>query len=310
MRGGECSSRRLPEEFSRTLLVPPFDGSRFPRLPWGGSAVAPADIETIAEWIDDGCPQSDQDSAAFDIPDKPVIITLVRITDPIAEPEQFTVHQGGANEYMFERGELKRRMNLDCMNETQIAKLRYAMRELYEINKWPEDSRSYNNLALIHQNHCQHGWERFLPWHRIYLYEFEQALQDHCPDVALPYWDWTMAQYQPDTPEKGWIIPKSFQARLAPKSLVFLAANGFPPDAVEKLKADIVGNDRVSPKQFFTAEANSAGVDYTEGNYRKRLIDALLDANPRWYPLRYPAEYGGGKINTVIHYHYPLSIYR
>jgi tyrosinase len=77
-------------------------------------------------------------------------------------------------------------MNIDCMDEDQIAALRFAFRRLYELNKWPEDRRSYNNPALIHQNHCQHGWERFLPWHRIYLYEVEQALQDVAPDVTLP----------------------------------------------------------------------------------------------------------------------------
>ena len=88
------------------------------------------------------------------------------------------------------------------MSEPQLEKLRWAFRELYRFNKWPEDRRSYNNMALIHQNHCQHGWERFLPWHRIYLYEFEQALQDVCPGVTLPYWDWTMPQYRPDQP--GW----------------------------------------------------------------------------------------------------------
>jgi hypothetical protein len=58
-------------------------------------------------------------------------------------------------------------MNLDCMSEPQIERLRRAMRELFELNHWAEDRRSYNNLALIHQNHCQHGWERFLPWHRM-----------------------------------------------------------------------------------------------------------------------------------------------
>ena len=50
-----------------------------------------------------------------------------------------------------------------------------------------EDRRNFNNQALIHQNHCQHGWERFLPWHRAYLYEFEQNLQDFEPGLMLPY---------------------------------------------------------------------------------------------------------------------------
>jgi hypothetical protein len=47
-----------------------------------------------------------------------------------------------------------------------------------------------------------------------YLYEFEQNLQDFDRDIMLPYWDWTMPQYRPEQPEKGWIIPQAFKAYL------------------------------------------------------------------------------------------------
>src|SRR5580692_2647857 len=314
-----CSHMAAPvgSRSSRSGLVQglrgdaPFDGARFPRLPWGGKPVTATDIELIAAWIDDGCVATEK-NVEFDLSaHKPVTIQLAPAEQPVAEPEQFAYHAGGANEYMFERGELKQRMNIDCMDDTQLDKLRYAFRELYELNKWPEDSRSYNNLALIHQNHCQHGWERFLPWHRIYIYEFEQALQDRCPDVTVPYWDWTMPQYMPATPEKGCIIPRPFQARLTEKSLPFLSAHGFPPEVIEKLKSDVAGNHYVSQKLFFTAVANAVGAEYATGDKRKRFIDALLDANSLWYPLRYPAEYhdrfGNTTINTVIHYHYPTA---
>ncbi|MFI2371638.1 tyrosinase family protein [Streptomyces sp. NPDC018833] len=36
-----------------------------------------------------------------------------------------------------------------------------------------------------------HRSPSFLPWHRRFLIEFEQALQSVDPSVALPYWDWT-----------------------------------------------------------------------------------------------------------------------
>ncbi|MEU9701540.1 tyrosinase family protein [Streptomyces sp. NPDC047981] len=36
-----------------------------------------------------------------------------------------------------------------------------------------------------------HRSPSFLPWHRRYLIEFEQALQSVDATVALPYWDWT-----------------------------------------------------------------------------------------------------------------------
>src|SRR5579872_6821020 len=37
---------------------------------------------------------------------------------------------------------------------------------------------TYGQLVAIHsQNHYQHGTLRFLPWHRVFLLIFEQALQ-------------------------------------------------------------------------------------------------------------------------------------
>ncbi|MFG3509218.1 tyrosinase family protein [Streptomyces sp. NPDC047821] len=36
-----------------------------------------------------------------------------------------------------------------------------------------------------------HRSPSFLPWHRRFLLQFEQALQAVDPSVALPYWDWT-----------------------------------------------------------------------------------------------------------------------
>ena len=325
-KGGSCCAHAAagPEQSraDRSGLIqglrgePPFDGSRFPRLPWGGRAVAPADIATIAEWIDDGCPPSDRQLASFDLgASQPVTIALTRPQVSVAAApvtrESLGAATAGANEYLFERGELKQRMNVDCMDDTQLAKFRFATRELYELNKWVEDARSYNNLALIHQNHCQHGWERFLPWHRVYLYEFEQALQDRCPDVTMPYWDWTMPHYCPATPDKGRIIPYAYQAFLTQSSLTQLASAGFPDAAIEGLKP-LVGRFYASPRRFFTAVSGAIGADYTTGERRHRFIDALLEANSLWYPLRYPAEYQDDSvhdstINKVIHYHYPTA---
>ena len=36
-----------------------------------------------------------------------------------------------------------------------------------------------------------HTLPAFLPWHRQFLQEFEQALQAIDPNVTIPYWDWT-----------------------------------------------------------------------------------------------------------------------
>jgi tyrosinase len=286
---------------------PPFDGTRFPRIPWGGTPVPDEDIDFISEWIDDGLPADDHE-----------VLTLP-VLGEVFEPELEEIRPDNVEEwarrapvspgeYAHARGEIKQRMNVDCMPPAEVDAFRNAMRELYALNDWPEDRRSYNNLALVHLNHCQHGWERFLPWHRIYLYEFEQALQDVSPGVTVPYWDWTMPQYRPDRPQDGWIIPKSFQAFLTEESIAELE-NATPPPLkpgdAERLRG-IVGETFVSQRRFFDRVQSVTGHDYSTGEARNRFIDVLLDANALWYPLRYPAEYTGGKtINEVIHYHYP-----
>jgi tyrosinase len=272
----------------------PFDGSQLPRLPWGGPPAGDEDIRFISDWIDNGLP------ATVKIYDAVAIETVEEVIpgDEIA-----------GDEYEYKAGELKQRMNIDCMSETQIEKLRYAFRELFELNRWPEDSRSYNNLALIHQNHCQHGWERFLPWHRVYIYEFEQALQDRCPGVTLPYWDWTMSQYVPAHPDKGWRIPRALQAYLTTESLHFLetAKPAIPKEQIAKLEDLVHPRPRRFPtlSLLFGEVAQRIGADYTKGEHRNRFIDALLDANALWYPLRYPGEFKGTTINQAINYHYP-----
>jgi hypothetical protein len=49
------------------------------------------------------------------------------------------------------------------------------------------DSGALGKLVAIHSDvHHQHGLQRFLPWHRVYLQ----------PDVTLPYWDWTKSAEQ------------------------------------------------------------------------------------------------------------------
>ena len=311
----------------------PFDGSRFPPLMWGGARVADDDIHFIAAWIDDGCPQDDREIASFALTAaSPAPAVAAAAAPGVGAPDTGTaadagatvsaragatlqsvhagnveaivqdaqraygVYSGSANEYKYQSGELKQRMNIDCMTETQLEKLRYALRELYELNKWPEDRRSYNNLALIHQNHCQHGWERFLPWHRIYLYEFEQALQDHlsrCDDAVLGLDHAAVPARATRTrvADSRWRF-----RRFSPTHRSTFLEHAQPPlpadDASTQRKA-MRGKRYTSPHRFFAAVSEAIGVRYTEGDIASGFIDALLDANSLWYPLRYPARVSG-----------------
>ena len=297
----------------------PFDGNQFPRLPWGGKNVADDEISFIADWIDDGCRETDHQTSIT--VDTFTATKSIETIDPSQIEESvrtFAVYEASPNEYSYKYGEIKQRMNLDCMNDSQIEKLRWAFRELYRFNKWPEDRRSYNNMALIHQNHCQHGWERFLPWHRVYLYEFEQQLQDVCPGVTMPYWDFTMQRYCPDRPEKGDIIPNSFKAFLTADSIEYLkkAEPPLPDDAAQALLKGMVEPKPqplyTSQSTFFAAVAEMTAKKYTKGKHRERFIDALLATNSVWYPLRFPAEYHNKQgqpqtVNQKFHYHYPTA---
>jgi tyrosinase len=285
----------------------PFDGSRFPPLPWGGAAVAKADIRFIADWIDDGCPEDDRGNMPLDAAKSDIVRAQV------IDPAEFEVRNAGAGRYAYRDGEPRQRANLDCLSEPEVDELRGAFRAIYDLDGREEDRRNYNNQALVHQNHCQHGWERFLPWHRAYLYEFEQNLQDFRKDIMVPYWDWTMPHYRPHQPDKGSIIPQAFQAFLAPDVLDDMFAVLKPTQAQAKAFRAMTEPRKyfVSQQAFFCYVIDKVGYQVTPSPTdpnRQAMIDALLASNPLWYPLRYPAQYDGNQtINQRIHYHYPTA---
>ena len=64
---------------------------------------------------------------------------------------------------------------------------------------------SYQAISVIHsQDHMMHssmgplGTLRFLPWHRLYLFELEDALRQKQPAVTVPYWDYANDNARPD----------------------------------------------------------------------------------------------------------------
>lgn len=89
------------------------------------------------------------------------------------------------------------------LSPQELANLRSAYYRMMII----PDNRGYSYLAGIHgipMMACKHAeasdptisdpnFRLFLPWHRAYLYWFEQYLQDAQYDstIAVPYWDWT-----------------------------------------------------------------------------------------------------------------------
>jgi len=96
----------------------------------------------------------------------------------------------------------------------------YYRKEVLEFEMWDEfisaiktleeDGKKFSQLVSVHSDmsHNMHtmgnivqattgditvptGTQRFLPWHRQYLLEFEKLLQSIYPDLYIPYWNWT-----------------------------------------------------------------------------------------------------------------------
>jgi len=90
------------------------------------------------------------------------------------------------------------RKNIECLNPEELSNLRYALSILQKRD--PSFPDSYGYWVDVHgsfrRGPCEHGNERFLPWHRAMLFHFEDLLRKADPprtaNVTLPYWDWTL----------------------------------------------------------------------------------------------------------------------
>jgi hypothetical protein len=79
-------------------------------------------------------------------------------------------------------------------NGPEVTKLRNAFSVLEARTQTsPQDPTGWLAQANIHRNSCTHANWWFFPWHRAYLYYFEQILRAVAgdPSLTLPYWDWS-----------------------------------------------------------------------------------------------------------------------
>ncbi|PJJ06529.1 tyrosinase [Streptomyces sp. 2333.5] len=69
-----------------------------------------------------------------------------------------------------------------------------AVLELKRSGRYDEFISTHNAFIIGDSDDGERTGHRspsFLPWHRRFLLQFEQALQSITPSVMLPYWDWT-----------------------------------------------------------------------------------------------------------------------
>src|SRR3954463_7431338 len=93
---------------------------------------------------------------------------------------------------------LRVRRNVDDLSGLDFARLRRGFQAMMNV----ADDRGYQYWAGIHgappPMYGRHGELGFLPWNRIYLVRFEEALRGFEPGIVLPWWDWTKGERIPE----------------------------------------------------------------------------------------------------------------
>jgi hypothetical protein len=129
-------------------------------------------------------------------------------------------------------GAVGKRKNIDALNATELSAYEHAVKIVKDRSAANQnDPNGYQFWASLHDSFnesihsgCAHFSEKFFPWHRRYLYDFEQLLQKTDPPVTsqvmIPYWDWS----QPPT---GNHFPKAFENSASP--LFIRRLNRTPP---------------------------------------------------------------------------------
>lgn len=135
-------------------------------------------------------------------------------------------------------GGVRLRKNILKLTAQELNDFRNALEGLYEVSAQGgnDDERGYQWIAGIHgfpaPVYCQHGNLNFPTWHRAYLYEYEQRLQDQNPNVMLPYWEW-------DAEDASTIgIPPAF----ADQTYVDLVTGDTKPNPLYSAFSQVTGN--------------------------------------------------------------------
>ena len=282
----------------------PFDGSIFPPLLWDASRSATAsEISTIAAWIDDGCPD---DNIIESSPKHSIIVKASKIQALSCGDEKHSVSTKCTNISQENQKGLKVRKEISSLTDTEILRLRKAIACMKTFNEHWQDERSFDYWARIHASSCQHGWEQFLPWHRLYLYFFEQMLQDFDEHITLPYWAWS--DYA-DANRNTFNTQQLDQGVLPDRYGCWINSDGVANLAATDLftSKQLSGLEKLSKsKQVFNSSARflkAAGIDYaieldstTAGAKWTSAIAAIYAElnriNPLWFQNRWPGALG------------------
>jgi tyrosinase len=105
-------------------------------------------------------------------------------------------------------GTITIRKSVYALGADEVTQYRLAVARMAQISaRAVNDQRGYQWIAGVHglpQQYCHRNQPAFAIWHRPFVQQFEQRMQDVVPGSFLPYWDWTTRRAQ----QEG--IPKIF----------------------------------------------------------------------------------------------------
>jgi Common central domain of tyrosinase len=114
------------------------------------------------------------------------------------------------------------RKDIEKLTPTELQAYEHAIKIVKDRSATdPNDPTGYAYWAGLHDSFdesihsgCAHFSEKFFPWHRRYLFDFESLLRKTDPaitaNVMIPYWDWTKK------PMTGVHFPQAFEAAGSP----------------------------------------------------------------------------------------------
>jgi len=117
---------------------------------------------------------------------------------------------------------IHKRKNIESLTVDELSAYKHAIKVVRDRGKAdPNDRKGYDYWAALHDlfdesihSGCAHFSEKFFPWHRRYLFDFEQVLQQSDPsitaNVMIPYWEWTLP------PKQGVHFPSAFEEAGSP----------------------------------------------------------------------------------------------
>ena len=162
----------------------PYPENQYPVDPAGGEAIAPGPAGSNTLFF------TGQDGSGAPIVGEVTVPSTTTTTTSTTTTTGATTSASGCEVRPEFRDE----------SSAQLQKFISALRKMQQVPAGGGPSL-YDKFVQLHLNESAvtHEFANFLPWHREFLLQFEQALQKLEPGVVIPYWDAAVDAQNPET---------------------------------------------------------------------------------------------------------------